>query len=63
MIVIDSKKAAKKGIAVEVLGSYNSRKKKIALKPERVKYWLSVGAKTSETVQSILKKQGVLTRG
>lgn len=61
MIVIDSKRAAKKGVAVEILGSYNPRQKKVALKSERIKYWLSVGAKTSETAQSILVKQGVLT--
>lgn len=62
MIVIDSKRAAKKGVAVEILGSYNPRQKKVALKAERIKYWLSVGAKTSETAQSILVKHGVLTK-
>lgn len=62
MIVIDSKKAAKKGVAVEILGSYNPRTKKTALNPERIKYWLSVGAKTSETARNILLKQGVLTK-
>lgn len=62
MIVIDSKRAAKKGVAVEILGSYNPRQKKAALKAERIKYWLSVGAKTSETAQSILVKHGVLTK-
>ena len=63
MIVIDSKKAAKKGIAVEVLGSYNPRKKKVALKSERIKHWLSVGAQMSESARSLAKKQGVLTQG
>ncbi|MCD4676897.1 MAG: 30S ribosomal protein S16, partial [Desulfobacula sp.] len=31
----------------------------ITLKEDRIKYWLSEGAKPSTTVQSILKQQGL----
>ena len=60
LIVIDSKKAAKKGVAVEILGSYNPIKKTTALKPERIKYWLSVGAQTSASARNILVNNKVI---
>ena len=47
------------GKAVEILGTYNPHEKvksqKLKVKSDRVKYWLSVGAKTTETVASLLK--------
>jgi len=47
------------GKAVEILGTYNPHEKvksqKLKVKSDRVKYWLSVGAKPTETVASLLK--------
>ena len=47
------------GRPLEVIGSYNPRgdkpKDKIQLKRERLDHWLKVGAKPSETVQSLAK--------
>ncbi len=49
------------GRPVEELGFYNpkSDKEPVRINIERVKYWLSVGAKPSVTVATILKAQGV----
>lgn len=51
------------GRAIEELGHYDphveDEDKKYSLKRERISYWLSVGAKPTETVESILLKQGI----
>jgi len=51
------------GMAIENLGTYDplesDNKKKVSLKKDRVEYWLSVGAKPTESVASILKRFGI----
>lgn len=51
------------GMAIENLGTYDpmesSDEKQVTLKKDRVEYWLSVGAKPSESVACILKKFGI----
>ncbi len=56
LIAIDEHKK-RDGRAVEVLGSYNPHQKtdKLVAKKDRVQYWLSVGAKPSQTVKNLLK--------
>ncbi len=51
------------GRPVEELGFYNpkSEKEPVRIDLERAKYWLSVGAKPSATVATILKQQGLKT--
>ena len=48
------------GKVIEELGTYDphvaDRDKSITLRPSRIKYWQSVGAKPSEHVAAILKK-------
>jgi small subunit ribosomal protein S16 len=48
------------GRIIEELGSYDPMVKntdeRVQLKPERIKYWLSVGAKPSEKVAVLFKK-------
>lgn len=46
------------GRYIELLGTYDPIREPAAvtLKPDRIKYWLSVGAKPSDTVASLLKK-------
>jgi small subunit ribosomal protein S16 len=43
-----------------MLGTYNPMvdPAAITLKTDRIQYWLDQGAKPSDTVRSILKKQG-----
>lgn len=51
------------GKSIEQLGTYDPMEKedskKVVLKRERIEYWISVGAKPTETVGSILKKNGI----
>ncbi|MCC8180789.1 MAG: 30S ribosomal protein S16 [Planctomycetes bacterium] len=51
------------GRPVEQLGFYDpkSDKETVRIDLERAKYWLSVGAKPSATVATILKQQGLKT--
>ena len=48
------------GRIIEELGSYDPMIKntdeRVKLRPERLKYWMSVGAKPSENVEMLLKK-------
>jgi small subunit ribosomal protein S16 len=63
IVLTDSKFSVKSGKAVEVLGSYDARKGKGTnhIDGEKVKYWISKGAKLSETVNNFLIDQKVLT--
>lgn len=61
VVVTDSKKAAKKSGYVEILGSYNARHGKPEIKADRVKYWMSVGAKPSDTVNNLLINEKIIT--
>jgi len=51
------------GRVIEELGSYDplngETDNQVSLNKERAEYWLGVGAQVTETVFSILKKQGV----
>ena len=47
---------------VELLGTYNPHDKEKGIKflADRIKYWLSVGATTSNTVNNLLIKSGII---
>ncbi|OHB84460.1 MAG: 30S ribosomal protein S16 [Planctomycetes bacterium RIFCSPHIGHO2_02_FULL_38_41] len=51
------------GSVIENLGTYDPMEKnvekQVVLKKERIEYWLSVGAKPTESVASVLKKFGI----
>jgi small subunit ribosomal protein S16 len=53
----------REGVPVEQLGTYDplvdDATKQVVLKADRVRYWLSMGAKPSETVASMIKKAGI----
>jgi small subunit ribosomal protein S16 len=59
IVAIDSRQP-RDGRIIEELGAYDPMVKntdeRVRLKPERVKYWLSVGAKPSEKVEILFKK-------
>jgi small subunit ribosomal protein S16 len=61
VVVVDKRRAAKAGRSVEILGSYNPRAKSFQFKEDRIKYWLSVGAKTSGTVHNLLVSKNVIS--
>ena len=60
-VVVADAKMPRDGRFIEEVGFYDPRKTpaRIELKVERIKNWISKGAKPTETVQSLLKKQGV----
>ena len=61
-IAVFDKRKDTQGTCIEALGSYDPRLKEEGLKldMERVKYWLSVGAKPSARVHNLLVDQGIL---
>jgi len=62
MVVVDSKRSTKSGNFLEVLGSHDARQKdKTVLKTDRIKHWLSVGAKLSDTAHNLLVKKQIIT--
>src|SRR5438067_7460206 len=59
IVAIDSRQP-RDGRIIEELGSYDPMVKntdeRVKLKPDRIKYWMSVGAKPSEKVTTFLNK-------
>ena len=59
IVAIDGRQP-RDGRVIEELGSYDPTVKntdeRVRLKPDRIKYWMSVGAKPSEKVAVLLKK-------
>ncbi|MBL7053292.1 MAG: 30S ribosomal protein S16 [Candidatus Portnoybacteria bacterium] len=65
IVLIEKKSAPKSGKSLEILGNYNPRLsakqgKEINLKEDRIKYWLSQGVQTSETVHNLLIEKGII---
>ena len=61
LVLTDKRNAAKSGKFNEILGSYDSRRSdKAEFKGDRVKHWLSHGAKLSDTAHNLLVKLGVI---
>ncbi|MGI5827349.1 MAG: 30S ribosomal protein S16 [Patescibacteria group bacterium] len=61
-VIITEKGRDPYGRALEVLGSYDQYQKKLAVKNDRVTYWLSKGAQMTSTVNNLLVTQGVIDR-
>jgi len=59
-LIISEKNRDLYGRALEILGSYNPHAKNLKVNGERIKYWLSQGAKTSATVNNLLIDKGVI---
>jgi small subunit ribosomal protein S16 len=61
-VLTDSKNSAKSGKFLEILGTYNPRAKenKRTLKADRIKYWLTQGAKLSDTMHNFLVADKVI---
>ncbi len=61
-VVIADSRSPRDGRFIEIVGHYNPRTEPptIVLKEDRIRYWLSVGAQPSESVERILKSQGLL---
>lgn len=60
LIVVEHTEGPKTGNIVEKVGTYNPRSKERQVDAERVKYWMSVGAKPSDTVHNMLVSLGII---
>jgi small subunit ribosomal protein S16 len=58
-VVVADSRAWRDGRFVETLGHYDPRRDPavVEIDAERAKYWISKGAKPSETVRSLLKRK------
>lgn len=61
IVVTDKRRPPKGGRFVQEVGFYNPLTKEKILRAERIKYWLSVGAKPSDTVHNLLIKEKIIT--
>lgn len=59
-IVVADSESPRDGRFLEIVGTYNPLKDpaEISFKQERLQYWMDQGAKPTDTVKSILKKEG-----
>ena len=57
-VVATDSQSRRDGRFIEVVGNYNviSNPPQITLKEDRIKYWLGVGAQTTDVVENIIKK-------
>ncbi|MCR4325310.1 MAG: 30S ribosomal protein S16 [Patescibacteria group bacterium] len=60
IVVVEHTAGPKDGRFVEKVGAYNPKTKERTLNEERVKYWMSVGAKPSDTVHNMLVTLGII---
>ncbi len=59
IVVTDKRRSPKGGRFVEEVGFWNPLTKEKILKAERIKYWMSKGAKPSDSVYNLLIKEKV----
>ncbi len=60
IVVVEKGSPPRGGNAKEVVGTFDPLNKETNVKGERVKYWISVGAKPSDTVYNLLISEGVI---
>lgn len=61
LVLTDSKNSPKSGRFLEILGSYDARRsEKAVFNNEKVKHWISQGAKLSDTVHNLLVERKVI---
>lgn len=60
LVLTDSKNSSKSGRFAEVLGNYDPRKSLEALKAERIKHWIAMGAGVTGSVNNLLVKKGII---
>lgn len=60
LVLTHSENSTKSGRFKEVLGNYDPRKTIEAVKSERIKHWLGLGALATPTVHNLLVRKGVI---
>ncbi len=58
-IVVADQESRRDGRFIEIVGTYNPLKEPadVLLKSDRIDYWLEKGAKPTDTVRNIIKRQ------
>lgn len=59
-LIISEKSRDPYGDALEILGSYNPHSKELAVKADRVNYWISKGAQMTDTVNNLLVEKKII---
>ncbi len=64
-VVVTDSESPRDGRFLEIVGNYDPKKNPagIVLKEDRVRHWLSKGAKPTLTVTQLLEKQGIKNEG
>ena len=61
VVLTDHKNSTKSGKFKEILGTYNPKAGAVLLKEERIKHWISMGAKPSATLHNFMVHNKMLT--
>ena|SRR3989344_4734408 len=59
-VVLTEKTTSPKGKFIELLGNYDSRSKTKSFEKDRITYWISKGAKVSDTVTNLLVNEKII---
>lgn len=60
LIVVEHTEGPKTGKFTDIVGTYNPRAKERKLDEAKIKHWLSVGAKPSDTVHNMFVSAGIV---
>ncbi len=60
-VLTDSKNSTKSGRFLEIVGIYNPKAGETNFKADRIKYWMSKGAKLSDTMHNFMVHEKVLS--
>ena len=60
VVLVDSRRAAKSGSFLEILGNYTPKKGEPQFKAERIREWISKGAQISPTLNNLLISKKVI---
>jgi small subunit ribosomal protein S16 len=60
VVLTDSKNSTKSGKFLEIVGTYNPKAGETKFETERIQYWMSKGAKLSDTMHNFLVHQKVI---
>lgn len=60
VVLTESQNSTKTGRVQEVLGSYDPRDNNPTINADRVNYWISVGAKPTDTMHNLLVTKGII---
>mgnify|MGYP001570541525 CR=1 len=60
IVLTDSKNSTKSGRFLEILGNHNARAGKSVFEGERIKHWISKGARPTDSLHNLLVRKAVI---